>query len=72
MSKEFNCFDFNNSKQKKHYEKWKKLINNLTDKTNEKEKKDKAKTFEDFFPVDIVIKYNNINNLNYQPFLEGA
>ena len=44
MNKEFKCIDFN-SKQKKHYEKWKKLIKDLS-KVNDKknEKKDKIPT----------------------------
>lgn len=36
-----NCFDLRNPKQKKHYEKWKKLIRNLTDEPNQVESKNK-------------------------------
>ena len=72
MSKEFKCIDFN-SKQKKHYEKWKKLIKDLS-KVNDKKngKKDKPKTFEDFFPAHTITKYQGVNSLDYMPFLEGA
>lgn len=62
------CFDLN----KKHYERWKKLIENLNDdKPNEveskKKLKDKPKKFEDYFKIDSVIK--GVNNLEYQPYL---
>ncbi len=72
MSKESKCFDLNNPKQKKHYENWKRFIEKLTsNKTkeaeSEKEVKDKPKKFEDYFPVDRVIK--GANNLEYQPYL---
>ena len=74
MSKESKCFDINNLTQKKHYAKWKKLIKNLGDKVNEqdkqKEKKDKAKNFEDVFPISAITKYCS-NRLNYNP-LQGA
>ena len=75
MKKENKCFDFN-SKQKKHYEKWKKLIKNLSsDKPNEtelkNEKKEKTKTFEDFFPIRTITKCY-VNRMDYKPFLEGA
>ena len=71
MSKEkSNCFELN-PKQKKH---WKRFIENLssnnpdeTEKESEKEVKDKPKNFEDYFPVDTVIKC--VNNLEYQPYL---
>ncbi len=45
MSKEKpNCFDLNNSKQKKHYENWKRFIENLSsDKPKETEPKSKEK-----------------------------
>ena len=66
MNKEFKCIDFN-SKQKKHYEKWKKLIKDLSEVNDRKnEKKDKPKTFEDFFPVHTITKYHGINNLDYK------
>jgi hypothetical protein len=72
MSKESKCFDFN-SKQKKHYEKWKKLIKNLSrDKPNETEPKNKEKekkTFEDYFPVGTIIK--SVNNFDYEPILRA-
>ena len=73
MKKENKCFDFN-SKQKKHYEKWKKLIKNLSSRTNENdkqnEKKEKTKTFENLFPVSTVTRYC-VNRLDYNP-LQGA
>ena len=73
MSKEKpNCFDF--PKQKQHYEKWKKLIKGLSDKANDKdkqkEKKDKPKTFEDFFPVSTITKCY-VNRLDYEPILRA-
>ncbi len=76
MRKESNCFDLN-AKQKQHYTKWKKLIKSLSDnkpnetesKVNNKEKE--KKTFEDYFPVDTVIKFRNINNLDYEPILRA-
>jgi hypothetical protein len=75
LKKENKCFDTNNQKQKKHYEKWKKLIKSLSDKANDKdkqkEKKDKPKTFEDFFPFSTITKCY-INRSDYKPFLEGA
>lgn len=73
MSEKFKCIDFN-SKQKKHYEKWKELIKNLSsDKPNKTEKKEKdEKTFEDFFPVKTITKYHDVNSLDYKPFSEGA
>lgn len=70
MKKENKCFDFN-SKQKKHYEKWKKLIKNLTEKPNETESKNKGKekkTFEDYFSVNTITKYY-VNRLDYEPIL---
>lgn len=72
MSKEkSNCFELN-PKQKKHYEKWKRFIKNLSnDKPNDVEKKkkpkDKPKNFEDYFNVNTVIK--SVNNLEYQPYI---
>ena len=76
MSKEkSNCFELN-PKQKKHYEKWKKLVKNLSsNKQDEMEKeaknklKDKSKNFEDYFPVDTIIKYYVVNRLDYEPIL---
>ena len=38
MNKEFKCIDFN-SKQKKHYEKWKKLIKDLSEVNDKKNRK---------------------------------
>lgn len=44
MSKESKCFDLNNPKQKKHYENWKRFIENLSsDKPKETEPKSKEK-----------------------------
>ena len=72
MKKENKCFD---PKQKKHYEKWKKLIKNLSsDKSKETEAKNKEKekkTFEDFFPIRTITKCY-ANRMDYKPFLEGA
>ena len=75
MSKESKCFDLK-PKQKKHYEKWKKLIKNLSSnkpnetesepKNNEKEKK----TFEDYFPVSTITKCY-VNRLDYEPILRA-
>ena len=74
MKKENKCFDLN-PKQKKHYEKWKKLIKNLSsDKSKETEAKNKEKekkTFEDFFPIRTITKCY-ANRMDYKPFLEGA
>ena len=73
MSKESKCFDF--PKQKKHYEKWKKLIKNLSsNKPNEteiepKNKEKEKKTFEDYFPVGTIIK--SVNNFDYEPILRA-
>ena len=74
MNKEkSNGFDFN-SKQKKHYEKWKKLIKNLSiNKPNETESEPKSKekdkkTFENFFPVSTITRFY-VNNLDYEPIL---
>jgi hypothetical protein len=72
MSKEkSNCFELN-PKQKKHYENWKRFIENLSNDRmneveNEKKPKYKPKNFEDYFPIDTVIK--GVNNLEYQPYL---
>ena len=74
MNKEkSNCFELN-PKQKKHYEKWKKFIKNLStnkpsdaEKESKKKPKDKPKNFEDYFNVNTVIK--SVNNLEYQPIL---
>lgn len=70
MKKANNCFD---SKQNKNYKRWKKFIQKLADKKNDKEidKKEKTKTFEDLFLTSIISKYY-INQMNYQPFMEGA
>jgi hypothetical protein len=75
MSKESKCFDLNNPKQKKHYENWKRFIENLstnkpseTEKESENKLKDKAKNFEDYFPVDTITKYY-VNRLDYEPIL---
>ena len=75
MSKEkSNGFDF--PKQKKHYEKWKKLIKNLSrDQPNETDSKVKnnekdKKTFEDYFPVGTITRFY-VNNLDYEPILRA-
>ena len=74
MSKESKCFDLNNPKQKKHYEKWKRFIENLSsDKPKETEPKSKEKekkNFEDYFPVGTITRYC-VNRLDYNP-LQGA
>ena len=63
-----NCFKFN-SKQKKDYEKWlKEFVKPLSEKEldeMEKEKKEKIKTFEDFFPVTRFY----VNKMDYNPLL---
>ena len=72
MSKESKCFDLN-PKQKKHYEKWKKFINNLADKPKETEPKNKEKekkNFEDYFPVSTITKCY-VNKLDYEPILRA-
>ncbi len=72
MKKENKCFDLN-SKQRKHYDKWKKLIKNLTDKPNETESKNKEKgkkTFEDYFSVNTITKCY-VNRLDYEPILRA-
>ena len=75
MKKENKCFDLN-PKQKKHYEKWKKLIKNLSsDKSKEtetepKSKEKEKKNFEDYFPVGTITRYC-VNRLDYNP-LQGA
>lgn len=73
MSKESKCFDLNNPKQKKHYENWKRFIENLSSdkpKETESEKKEKEKkTFEDYFPVGTIIK--SVNNFDYEPILRA-
>ena len=74
MKKENKCFDLN-PKQKKHYEKWKKLIKNLSsDKSKEtetepKSKEKEKKNFEDYFPVSTIIK--SVNNFDYEPILRA-
>lgn len=74
MSKESKCFDLNNSKQKKHYENWKRFIENLSsDKPKETEPKSKEKekkTFEDYFPVGTITKCY-VNRLDYEPILRA-
>ena len=72
MSKESKCFDLN-PKQKKHYEKWKKFINNLADKPKETEPKNKEKekkNFEDYFSVSTITKCY-VNKLDYEPILRA-
>ncbi len=75
MSKEKpNCFDLNNSKQKKHYENWKRFIENLSsDKPKETEPKSKEKekkNFEDYFPVGTITKCY-VNKSDYEPILRA-
>ena len=74
MSKESKCFDLNNSKQKKHYENWKRFIKNLSrdkPKETESEKKEKEKkTFEDYFPVGTITKCY-VNKSDYEPILRA-
>ena len=72
MSKESKCFDLN-SKQKKHYENWKKFISNLSDKPKETEPKNKEKekkNFEDYFPVGTITKCY-VNKSDYEPILRA-
>ena len=73
MSKESKCFDLNNPKQKKHYENWKRFIENLSSdkpKETESEKKEKEKkTFEDYFSINTIIK--SVNNFDYEPILRA-
>jgi len=75
MSKESKCFDLN-PKQKKHYEKWKKLIKNLSSnkpnktKIEPKNKEKEKKTFEDYFSVGTITRFY-VNNLDYEPILEA-
>ena len=75
MKKENKCFDLN-PKQKKHYEKWKKLIKNLSsDKSKEtetepKSKEKEKKTFEDYFPVGTITK-SYANKSDYEPILRA-
>ena len=74
--RESTSLDSNTSRQE-HYCKWKNLNKSLSDnkpnetesKVNNKEKE--KKTFEDYFPVDTVIKFRNINNLDYEPILRA-
>ena len=74
MSKESKCFDLNNSKQKKHYENWKRFIENLSsDKPKETEPKSKEKekkNFEDYFPVGTITKCY-VNKSDYEPILRA-
>ena len=73
MKKESKCFDLN-SKQKKHYENWKRFIENLSsDKPKETEPKNKEKdkkTFEDYFPVGTITRFY-VKNLDYEPILRA-
>ncbi len=63
------CFEFD-IKHKKDYEKW---LNDFVDEPSEEElNKMEKETFENFFPVSEIIKYSNVNSVNYKPFLEGA
>ena len=68
LIKNLNCFKFN-SKQKQDYEKWlKEFVKPLSEKEldeMEKEKKEKIKTFEDFFPVTRFY----VNKMDYNPLL---
>ena len=71
MSKKSSCFELNPKQKKNYYEKWKRFIKNLSNnKPNRVEKgkktEDKVKNFEDYFPIDTVIK--SVNNLEYQPY----
>jgi hypothetical protein len=64
------CFEFD--KHKKDYEKW---LKDFVDEPSEEElNKMEEETFENFFPVAVskIIKCNNVNSVNYKPFLEGA
>lgn len=73
MKNEINCCDFN-SKQEKHHEKWKRFIENLSDRKKDmkKDEKEKTKTFEDFFQVSTITKFY-ANRRDYEPpFLQGA
>ena len=74
MSKESKCFDLNNPKQKKHYENWKRFIENLSsDKPKETEPKSKEKekkNFEDYFPVGTITRFY-VNHLDYEPILRA-
>ena len=74
MSKESKCFDLNNPKQKKHYENWKRFIENLSSnkpkETEPKSKEKEKKNFEDYFPVGTITRYC-VNRLDYNP-LQGA
>lgn len=77
MSNESKCFDLN-PKQKKHYDRWKKLIKNLSsNKPNEteteiesKNKEKEKKTFKNYFPV-ITITKCYVNRLDYEPILRA-
>lgn len=63
------CFEFD-IKHKKDYEKW---LKDFVDEPSEEElNKMEKETFENFFPVSEIIKYSNVNSVNYKPFLEGA
>ena len=63
------CFEFD-IKHKKDYEKW---LKDFVDEPRDEElNKMEKETFENFFPVSEIIKYSNVNSVNYKPFLEGA
>lgn len=63
------CFEFD-IKHKMAYEKW---LKDFVDEPSEEElNKMEEETFENFFPVSKIIKCNNVNSVNYKPFLEGA
>lgn len=63
------CFEFD-IKHKKDYEKW--LKDFVDEPSDEELNKMEKETFENFFPVSEIIKYSNVNSVNYKPFLEGA
>ena len=63
------CFEFD-IKHKKDYEKW--LKDFVDEPSDEELNKMEKETFENFFPVSEIIKYSNVNSVNYKPFVEGA
>ena len=67
--RKFNYFEFD-IKHKKDYEKW--LKDFVNEPSEEELNKMEEETFENFFPVNEIIKYSNVNSVNYKPFLEGA
>lgn len=77
MKKENKCFDLN-SKQKKHYENWKRFIKNLSSnkpnktesESESKNKENEEKTFEDYFAVSTITKCY-VNRLDYEPILRA-